>query len=230
MPSVAVTSTAAAAVGPLHSVKAASHSRAAARTEACMIRPQKGSACNKTCAIVLGCLLGACFLIALFVLLWCRLAARRRREQRRSVEEDAYWKKQPYTGEEEAGATKDISEVPTSTMAERDALPSFLSTNPLSAASLCSGGTVARVLSSRIQIGEDEVMPLSQSRLNPLAPQAEAPQAEAPQLGDAPQEEEAMKPKRSTRSWRVRGRERSRGVSVAAFEDDSVSSIDDDLV
>ncbi|CAJ1992292.1 hypothetical protein conserved [Leishmania donovani] len=225
MPSVAVTSTAAAAVGPLHSVKAASHSRAAARTEACMIRPQKGSACNKTCAIVLGCLLGACFLIALFVLLWCRLAARRRREQRRSVEEDAYWKKQPYTGEEEAGATKNISEVPTSTMAERDALPSFLSTNPLSAASLYSRGTVAHVLSSRIQIGEDEVMPLSQSRRNPLAPQAEAPQ-----LGDAPQEEEAMKPKRSTRSWRVRGRERSRGVSMAAFEDDSVSSIDDDLV
>lgn len=225
MPSVAVTGTAAAAVGPLHPVKAASHSRAAARNGACMIRPQKSSACNRICAIVLGCLLGALFLIALLVLLWCLLAARRRRGQRRSVEEDADCKKQPYTGEEEVGATENISEVPTSTMAGKDALPSFLSANPLSSASLGSGGAVARVLSSRIQIGEDEVMPLSQSRLGPLVPQADAPQ-----LGDARQEDETMRPKRSARSWRVRGRDRGRGVSVAAFEDDSVSSIDDDLV
>ncbi|CAG9580969.1 hypothetical_protein [Leishmania major strain Friedlin] len=225
MPSVAGTSTAAAAVGPLHSVKAASHSRAAARNGACMIRPQKSAACNRTCAIILGCLFGACFLIALLVLLWCILAARRRRGQRLSAEEEVNCKKQPFTSEEEAGATGNISEVPTSTMAEKDALPSFLSANPLSPAFLGSGSAIARVLSSRIQIGEDEVMPLSQSRLG-----APVPQADAPQLGDAQQENATMMPRRSIRSWRVRGRHPSRTLSVATFEDDSASSIDDYLV
>lgn len=225
MPPVAVTSTAAAAVGPLHSVKPASYSRAAALNGACMIRPQRRSACNRICAIILGCLLGALFLIALLVLLWCFLAARRRRDRRLRGKEEEDWKCQPYTGEEEEGATENSAQAPPSTSVEKGALPSLASANPLSAASSGSGGAVARLLSSRIQIGEDEVMPLSQSRRSPLMSQAEAPEP-----GDAPQEEEPMRPKRSTRSWRVRGRGRSRGVSAAAFDDDSVSSIDDNLM
>ncbi|KAK7199090.1 hypothetical protein NESM_000878000 [Novymonas esmeraldas] len=53
---------------------------------ACKMRQRNNSKCGRTCAIVLGCVLGACALVAIVVVVWCCLAARRRRDKQSRFE------------------------------------------------------------------------------------------------------------------------------------------------
>ncbi|AIO01592.1 hypothetical protein LPMP_333020 [Leishmania panamensis] len=175
-----------------------------------MIRPHKRPACDKTCAIVLGCVLSGFALIA-FILLWRCLAAKRQREKRLRMENDACCKGYLYASHEEVGTNENSAEVPVSTMVEKDILPNPFSANTRSSASPLDswnpnshinnpldgvsaadssgrGSVVEQVLSSCIPIAEDQVVAFPQEQPTCLAPQVEAPQVEAPQV-EAPQVE-----------------------------------------
>ncbi|KAG5469220.1 hypothetical protein LSCM4_02618 [Leishmania orientalis] len=246
--SAAVTNTVAAAVGQFRPVKHVARYGVAASGGLCMIRPRKSSVCDKNCAIILGCVLSGCVLIAFFIFMWCCLAAKRRREQRRRLKGVACLKGHLSIAEEEVGINEGSATVPASATVERDILPSFLSANAYSPASPLaswspksgisyplknvsaadssgSAGAVERELSTRSPIAEDQVLPLSQKQLNPLAPQIEATQSnDAQQEGGKPQ---ATKPNRKPR---LRRKNLIRGVSAAACPEDSATSIEDHLV
>ncbi|XQJ30243.1 hypothetical protein NXY56_006324 [Leishmania guyanensis] len=210
MASIATTSTTAASVGQPHPGKVVPRNRTMTRGALCMIRPHKRPACDKTCAIVLGCVLSGFALIA-FILLWRCLAAKRQREKRLRMENDACCKGYLYASHEEVGTNENSAEVPVSTMVEKDILPNPFSANTRSSASPLDswnpnshinnpldgvsaadssgrGSVVEQVLSSCIPIAEDQVVAFPQEQPTCLAPQVEAPQVEAPQV-EAPQVE-----------------------------------------
>ncbi|KAG5469574.1 hypothetical protein LSCM1_02799 [Leishmania martiniquensis] len=246
--SAAVTDTASASVGPLQHARRVSRYGISASGELCVIRQRKSSACDKTCAIILGCVLGGCAVVLFFIVMWCFLAAKRRREQQRRKMGVACHMRHLYTPEEEAVMNENSLTVPAPVTVERGVLPRFLSANAYSPASPFassnlksdmsyphknvsaadssgSGGAVVRGLCTHIPIVDGQALSLSERQPNPLAPQVEEPQP-----NDAPQE--ARRPPATTlnRRSRLPRKKHIRGVSAVACPEDSASSIEDHLV